>query len=197
MNRSYLAGLALAFAAMQPGMAAPLAYNINFTTTSGTAPTSGGFTYDAMTTTFSAFTVVWNTITFDFTSTANSPMNMPIIPCNGTGPSAAFALLTKSDGCITPEWFSFLDRGIGQFDFTESGVGGPGHALRYFLSSDDRRSASSVGTYGVAPANATPEPNSIIAAATGLLAMGLLTHNRRSRPARPTIATYPPNRESR
>jgi hypothetical protein len=55
--------------------AAPLACNINFTTTFGSPTPTGSFTDDSALvdgTQFSAFLVDWDGITFDFTSPANS-----------------------------------------------------------------------------------------------------------------------------
>jgi len=53
---------------------AAIDYTIHFTATSGVAPTAGSFAYDGSSTTnpFSNFTVVWQSITFDFTQVANT-----------------------------------------------------------------------------------------------------------------------------
>ena len=195
MNRSYLAGLALAFAAMQPGMAAPITYNINFTTTSGIAPTSGSFTYDAATTTFTAFTVLWNSATINFTSAANinSPSPQACNPGSNT-PAGNFQLMAGTDTCISPRsWFIIPNAGFSEFteDFPGGGTGtlGVGKVIT---------GPFSAGTFTISQAStSTPEPNTIMSMATGLLAIGLLTHNRRSRPARTTIEADPPDRESR
>ena len=48
-------------------------YTIQFTTTSGTAPTSGSFTYDSATSLFSNFLVEWDIYNFDLTAAANAP----------------------------------------------------------------------------------------------------------------------------
>jgi hypothetical protein len=55
-------------------------YKINFTG-SGTLPTSGSFTYDPDTFTFSSFLVTWSDVTFDLTAGANAPM----LETTGTG----------------------------------------------------------------------------------------------------------------
>ena len=56
---------------------APIQYNLIFSGTNipiGTnIPTSGSFVFDAVTNTFSDFSIVWNTLTFDLTGSANSP----------------------------------------------------------------------------------------------------------------------------
>ena len=196
MYRPYVAGLALAFAALIPGMAAPITYNINFTTTTGIAPTSGVFTYDAATTTFTSFIVLWNGITLDFTSVANSPSNLHPIPCNGaTAGLGAFALMSKSDLCNTSDWNFFTPNDL--YGFEECPSVGVCHAM--LLSTGGARvGGRGVGDWTLAQVGSTtPEPNNMITLVTGLLAMGLLTHNRRSRPARTTIATVSPDRESR
>jgi hypothetical protein len=53
--------------------AAPILYNIEFTSTIGPTPTAGSFFYDATTETFTSFTVVSNGITYDLTSEAQTP----------------------------------------------------------------------------------------------------------------------------
>jgi hypothetical protein len=59
--------------------AAPLAYNINFITDSGSPTPTGSFTYDSSLADgaqFSAFLVDWDGFTFDFMAVANSGGNM-------------------------------------------------------------------------------------------------------------------------
>jgi hypothetical protein len=71
-------------------------YAINFTG-AGLNPTAGSFTYDPDTAVFTAFTVMWNTITYDLTSGANSPVFITAFPgCIGgaSGGAATFALLS-------------------------------------------------------------------------------------------------------
>jgi hypothetical protein len=85
-------------------------YTINFTTTSGSpSPTTGTFTYDPDTATFTAFTVEWDGLSFDLTASANSPtVGFSIPSCiTGTGGAASFALMTGS--CAPPPSFGQTD----------------------------------------------------------------------------------------
>lgn len=77
--------------------ATPVQYVINFTVTTGIAPT-GSFTYDPDTTAFTNFVVGWrNLVEFNFTQSANAP-TVRNFPClDGlTGAAATFALLSGS-----------------------------------------------------------------------------------------------------
>ena len=70
--------------------AAPLAYNINFTTTSGSPTPTGSFTYNSALadgTQFSSFLVDWDGLTFDFMTVANSGGTN-----NGCDPGASIAI---------------------------------------------------------------------------------------------------------
>jgi hypothetical protein len=81
-------------------------YTINFTTTFGPAPTSGSFTYDSTTPGFTNFLVVWNGVTFDLTSSANSPL-VGATGCAGEAPTPAYAfsLLTRALVGCTVNYF--------------------------------------------------------------------------------------------
>lgn len=80
-------------------MAAPLNYTINFTTTAGTAPTAGSFTYDDSTGLFSNFQVLWDVYTFDLTSSANTPVTGGGAPeCQSATGATAFLLLSNQCG---------------------------------------------------------------------------------------------------
>jgi len=80
-----------------------ITYDINFTNTipaDGPSPTSGAFVYDYLTGRFVRFTVVWDGLTFDLTSSANHPDFIGVPPaCIGgaTGPAATLALMTQCD----------------------------------------------------------------------------------------------------
>jgi len=74
---------------------APVNYTIHFNATSGTAPTSGSFTYDSVTEEFSNFLVEWEGRSFDLTSAANNPhmFRAPACLAGKTGPAATFKAL--------------------------------------------------------------------------------------------------------
>ena len=78
-------------------------YDINFTNTipaDGPSPSSGSFEYNYLTGSFVRFTVVWDGLTFDLTSSANNPSITSGPPaCIGaaTGPAATLALMTQCD----------------------------------------------------------------------------------------------------
>lgn len=97
-----LAELFLAISA--PGARAQtVTYNIHFTNSipvDGPSPTSGAFEYDYLTGSFVRFTVVWDGITFDLTSSANNPdltSGPPACIGSATGPAATLALMTQCD----------------------------------------------------------------------------------------------------
>ncbi len=80
-------------------------YGINFTTNpGGVAPTSGSFMYDSSAADpFSDFTVIWDGLTFDLTSAANTGEQFFGTGC-GTFPSAAsvFTFLSGQNVCTGP-----------------------------------------------------------------------------------------------
>jgi len=78
-------------------------YDINFTNTiptDGPSPSSGSFEYNYLTGSFVRFTVVWDGLTFDLTSSANNPGitgGSPACIGGATGPAATLALMTQCD----------------------------------------------------------------------------------------------------
>jgi|SRR5580700_387239 hypothetical protein len=80
-------------------------YTITFTAASGILPTSGSFTYDSSTPKFSNFLVVWDGLSFDLTSSANTPLIFGPVPpaCLGGDSNAAatFQLLTNCGDLVT------------------------------------------------------------------------------------------------
>jgi hypothetical protein len=104
--RSLLAGFAMAalFAAA-PAHPSPIHYDISFTGgLPGPIPTAGSFDYDPASPSFTNFSVIWNGLTFDLTSSANNPDVIDSAfssSCNGaSGAALAFAMMS-SDPCIT------------------------------------------------------------------------------------------------
>ena len=68
----------------------------------GIAATTGSFTYDSATQTFTNFIIDWDGIAFDFTASANAPV-LGATGCDGESESAAytFLLLTQNVTCGT------------------------------------------------------------------------------------------------
>ena len=105
-----------------PAVATSAYYNIDFTLTSGTTlPTSGSFYYDASTSTFTGFDVLWDGVTFDLTSQANSPQNfvIPTDPCYSGATNGAQVIFDELTTCASdanptyytgpPIWFASAD----------------------------------------------------------------------------------------
>lgn len=92
-----------------PAVAAPVYYVIDFTLTSGSPlPASGSFSYDASTSTFASFVVLWDGDSFDLTAAANASPFLSFIsqPCittgaAGSGPHEVFNLMTN---CPSAYW---------------------------------------------------------------------------------------------
>jgi PEP-CTERM motif len=88
--------------AVSSATAAPIPCNINFNTTSGTAPTSGSFLYDEAAGSFSLFEVRWAGIIFDLSLAANNPYvagSCDFGSSGGTGRDS-FAFLSNPS-CVT------------------------------------------------------------------------------------------------
>lgn len=181
LNRPLLlcfATLALAL----PSLASPIQYTINFSATSGALPTSGGFVYDAATTTFSNFQVTWQAITFDLTSTANSGPDFGITPgaCGiASGASGSFQMLSGPP--CTTTWSAA--RLFGGADFSFSAVTFAPNAgtvqLRVLnLPDPAKANERAEGTFSIA---AVPEPSAGILFGLGLSALVLIARRFRSR----------------
>ena len=78
-------------------------YTINFTGT-GTLPTKGSFTYDPDISSFINFSVTWIGLTFDLTSSANSPNTSATIPSCLTGLSGGAASFALLSGVCPASW---------------------------------------------------------------------------------------------
>jgi hypothetical protein len=107
--------------------AAPITYTISFLDDDGAPsinpPTTGSFTYDSATATFTSFHVTWYSFVYDLTSEANAPTGSHSDPCfaGASGAVASFALLTT--GACPAEW------GVGNFT-----QGGGGSSLSFIHS---------------------------------------------------------------
>ena len=77
--------------------AAPIRYDISFTASTGVAPTSSSFVYDASTSTFTDFIVTWHGITFNLTIAANNPVAIGLCDTAPPGMTGidAFAFLSN------------------------------------------------------------------------------------------------------
>ncbi len=114
-------------------VANPTTYTIKFT---GNGSPTGGFTYDPDTSTFTFFTVTWNSLVFDLTSSANAPTilgSMPSCPGGSPGGAASFSFLKGQ--CAPPapgfisEWAASGTPGYSSFAFL---TGNPGPPLVQF-----------------------------------------------------------------
>jgi hypothetical protein len=89
--------------------AAPLAYNINFTTNSGSpTPTSGSFTYDSAVppgSQFTGFDVEWDGLAFDLTSNANTGGTSS--GCGAITSTTVFLFLSGTNECLGSNSFDW------------------------------------------------------------------------------------------
>ncbi len=173
--------------------AASVTYSITFTSTQGPAADTGTFSYDAGAAPggqFSAFLVSWNGISFDLTSSANSPDGA----C-GASSAAAFALLSHSECAhpVTPyswtpvspypEWFAGRGSANGFPDFFSFDNQSANQDLTTFGDVHYPSSGTSQraqGTFTIADTSA-PEPKSLVLLLAG--ATLLVAGKRRSRHA--------------
>jgi len=167
-------------------------YDITFSLDGGVgvAPTSGAFTYDATTQTFSNFDVVFGGATYDLTSAANAPtINGPIPgPCSGvSGGLLAFmildaecntagpfiALWESSDQGNPAQPFVFIDYfNIHGTENTSITGAPPAGATSTNTDSDGG------WTISVAPAVSLPEPGALMILFANLAVMAFLARKR-------------------
>jgi len=173
-NMKHWSGLAIVCLTLIAASTATAAssYEINFSG-SNPLPTSGTFTYDPTTATFSDFTVIWDGLTFDLTNSANNPAIGNAAPAcvgSGTPGSQTFALL--SGACDGPAqeftgWEALDDSGVSYLDFETEIINGI-----YFDSLTDsglNQGQGSTGfTTGSFSITAVPEPST-----TGMVICGL------------------------
>ena len=106
--------------------ASPITYDINFTLTSGTPSATGTFTYDAsqpIGSQFTNFTVLWDTVTFDMTSAANSPQDLGTGCGVGDTSATFFALLSGTAECSPTnptQWDGSATFTLASFTISES-----------------------------------------------------------------------------
>ena len=158
-------------------------YTINFTTTSGVAPTSGSFTYDSTVQSFANFLVSWGGITFDLTAAADSPILFGT-GCTGEAatPAYGFAIMSQDvTGCpvtsyawgggLTPTGDTLFFQVITNLSIDEiyTHIGGP-------------LPEGPLGTWTITP-TPVPEPSGFVLLSVGLGMIGVLRQakNRRQK----------------
>ena len=159
--------------------ASVVTYTIDFT--GAGAPTAGSFTYDTdipASPVFTAFSVTWHNLTFDLTSSANSPSTNPTYPAcvTGSGAAASFGLLTG--GCfptppgVTTQWYGQapISPGEAYFTFiTTVNSTGKWFQVAGFASFPSGTAETDAGVW-TAPVS-VPEPGSFIIMATAICAI--------------------------
>ena len=144
--------------------AAPVDYTINFTATSGNAPTSGAFTYDSATPMFTNFFVAWEGRSFDLAIVANFPvMPSPAPACLGGATGAAASFIVLSGGCTTRGYSASIvpsnDSAIAYFALGNSADSA---APQSFISwavftTSDGVGSEAKGTFDIQPAASSPQ----------------------------------------
>jgi len=185
MNRSFwsllvgaLEVVACATCLAPAATASPVAYTINFTATSGSAPASGQFSYDSAQpagSKFSSFAVVSDGITFNLTPSANNPsFSNP----GGTCSNDVFNFLSTGSACAThatgyPLWFVGAGGPAEQVfafsDVSANGVNGLSISADVQGLPEGVLRASGRGTWTITAAStsATPEPASLMLVLAG------------------------------
>ncbi len=188
--RTSLIGLALVSLFAQAAAPAARAgsitnYTINFTTSSGTAPTSGSFTYNSTIPQFSNFFVTWDGITFNLTGSANNPFTGSS-GCSGEASTAAYAFEIMSQtvtGCPSTPVYDWLAEYITTspahvfFSFLMFTAPGKDDIAQNLMPPPPPESAASGQGFSwtITPVvSATPEPSSLLLFGTSLLGIGPL-----------------------
>jgi hypothetical protein len=159
-------------------------YVITFTGTNGPLPSSGSFTWDPDTGTFSGFSVTWQGIFF--VGLGNSA-NFPTIIGSGSGCNsgsndsrAVFLLLTSND-CGTTTWRALQSTAGSGFVFLSAGLPSPfPEAGGLAIGSALMPVTGDVFATGQFTATPVPEPSSAILMATVLLGAIFVAIRKRS-----------------
>ena len=178
----------LIFTLLCVASAAPLAradsvanYTITFTTSTGTPPASGSFTYDSTAPQFSNFFVSWDGITFNLTASANHPFTNAS-GCSGESSTAAysFELLSQTvPGCPSSpvyDWAAeYITTSPAHTYFSFNLFTSPGADQIYQNLAPPPPGSVVVGqgfAWTITPAvTSTPEPSSLFLLATTLLGL--------------------------
>lgn len=155
-----------------PALAAPLYYTINSTILSTHdiyTPMTGSFDYDpTLTDSFTNFTVGWDGITFDLTSSANNPTLGSASTCIGgsTGAAATFAFLNCGNGAA---WYAAEDTTTDLGFVALIGRDTPGGANTAIIQAGPSPSGSNIADSGIFTiAQVVPEPRSYALMLIGL-----------------------------
>jgi hypothetical protein len=153
-------------------------YIINFTLSPpGTLPTAGSFVYDNTTNTFLSFTVDWDGLVFDLTSSANNPSIEGVgPPCisGATGPQATLALMTVCNSATPAAYWDGVnptpEQSSSNADFTFIATGSTPTTEEIEISPPGGIPGTETGDSGLGSfdAIATPEPGTF-----GLMMLGI------------------------
>jgi hypothetical protein len=160
----------------------------------GSGPTvdgTGSFTYSAGV--FSGFTVIWDTLTFDFTSIANStPTEMH--GCAGGVPISFFTYLTSPDcqtgGTSPPAWQGDDDGADTQTALAFAQLSNPIRVITPTIGATDGFQAGNFNLINTTPTG-VPEPNSVFLMSTALLAVAFVARKHNARGLRSATRTNP------
>jgi|SRR5208282_4700195 len=174
----------LLIAVSLPVYASSVNYTISFTTSAGSpGPTSGSFTYDSGTGTFSNFVVAWDGYSFNLTSSANSTF-LGASGCTGEASSGAFsfALLSQALTCPSaPEYFWFGQPRVGptQVFVFEDEVSGSAYDQIGTSLPATGATDSAEGNWTISAAANTPEPSGFLLLGSGLVGLMFVGLKRR------------------
>ena len=147
-------------------------YAITFTLTSGSpAPTVGTFAYDSTVPSFSNFLVLWDGVTFNLTSAANSPASIgPYAACltSTSGASASFSLLNNCAGNPDTDWDA---DGLG-FEFAEIVPASPANGILLVFAGFSSPTTCGPPTPGEGPCAVAQGDYSISVCTAGAAAVG-------------------------
>jgi hypothetical protein len=180
-------------------------FSFHFTAFGGLAPTAGSFSFDStnVSAPFSNFDMSWDGLTFDLTSAANAfqgRSDFPVDPCNPSGPSGLFSILTGATVCPVLDW----EAGAGSPTFFRFDINGPQSGAppytTYVTATDACPTCAEAGAYGTFTVTdttpvtgAVPEPGSLILLLTAMAATGLAVVRKglRRDPQTPQAHTQP------
>jgi hypothetical protein len=153
-----------------PAHADELSYEINFTCDSTTPscllPTSGTFTYNTTTDSFTSFLVDWDGITTNLAAAANAgpTIDEGTNPCIGaaTGGAASYLLMTACPFDLYEPW---LANSGGTFAFTESTNGNNYESFRATIPGLPGDTPQAYGDFTLTE---TPEPATYVFMLTGI-----------------------------